>query len=431
METERFGQAFTNSVKAMRTRPVNGTQFINAVRDLMVAAGWTLVGGLTPWMSFWTAFLPTRDCDLEPLPVRPCGGGYFYSLSNGTFDGLAGFFDPNFEMKCSPGLAERGCTLEESVINFGGAMTEATGGTVTFNVIEGYPPNRWESDGPDDLSWPREAAQIPLGEIWSYIGRVATSGTAANGTWLASKAGSGFIITGDRMWHGGWILQSQSANGRTQYRLEISEEVENYIRCRFRFEGEYVDYWLLLQSGLMFDVIANPYQIAIFCEETATRDQGFFASAPYLPEDRVTARKCILIIGANPRGELVPNQWGQTLFWNVWSQALDGPLHKVSGTGKGMPNIPNLRHGSAPVLTPDGFPVAQTPWVQMSFSPAMEGGIVGQLWDAVVMSDWYPHDQSLFLTTESGRRIYRRVCSLTSYAGRTPCSLWLALPTGD
>ena len=421
--TEQFGQAMTNRVRYTKTLAVNGTVFINLIRDLLVSAGWSLTGGISPWAAVWTSFLLSSDCEAPEVTEKVCGQDFFYNVTNAGNKRRVGLFDPRFEMACGADLAPKGCTFDETVESLASqiALSAASSGW----VIDGYPPNRWESDGPNDTNWPPEAGQLPPEGIRTIIIESPTPGTDHNGQKSFFKFASGMIITNDVMYHGGWALDSASANGRTSYRLEITEEVKDYIRFRFRYEGGFVDYWIWLGYGEIFDIIGDPYQIAVFCDTSETRQQGFFASAPYSPEAR-GINESVIIIGSDPRSDIVVNEWGKALYWTKWSQALNGPLHKVSGTGKGMPNIPNLRHGSAPVLTPDHQPVAQTPWVQMSRSPTNEGGIVGQLWDSVVMGDWFPHDRSMYLKTASGGRIYRRMCALSGYAGRTPCSLWLA-----
>ncbi len=471
------GDIFANSGVPLAQQISFGTwRGIEALKDLMVRAGWQLVestkaAGFLYTIGWFNVYTPTFFNDEGAIYFtvndqgvciyNSCGctagsgGGTSFGLGDPSNDCRNGFHNlGKICLDCNPGddgwdnvliCDENGAPLpgQEGAEPHGGWFT---GTFESFaEALVGCSPNYFSQanglsrDGvPISIEGNVYVEANSAGPRWNSPGFLTAVGVGlANGDPAPSIGG------------GGYRLRSASANGKTQYEVLITQYRSPYpsgllpgdtssglefrqisFRIKELLTGSEVEY--LLSSGQRgtagtYNVIVNPYSLMLDSvsdsvdksNDNYAGGNSLFMTAPYSRNPYVDYG--LIVIGPGTmKNNLV---WG--LNGGLVSLAINGAF-ETYGPSVSYPN-PTGWPGIAtrnfpydePLLTSQGLPMRSTAWVMAPKTRAHEAMFLGVLWDSFIASKVSPHGSVQNVNNFNYRQVSRQTTA-------PECSLWMS-----
>ncbi len=442
---------------------------ITALKDLMVGAGWTLVettkaAGFVEASGWFNAYRPTYFNDHGATYVTENDSGDF---CNDCFPGSGGITsfgnndDPN---ECRRGFNNLfvqcdgvtpwpawGCDGDGHLLP-GTGLPHGGWFTGTFHdfaqAVVGCSPNYFSSE----TGLRRDGTTVVLSNGHSVYIEALVAGPEWNAPGYNTELGVGlssgpaYGVSG-----GGYRLRSLSANGKTQYEVVIcmyraaNDFLGNAgggipgnmsdglmlgqfaIRVKELYTGDDTEVEYILAPGT-YEAIVNPYMLFlrdggdadVYMKPFALGGNSFLAVAPYCTDPSLDYN--LLVIG--PGNILTSAVWTA----GVCSFAINGGFETFQAgirliDGSYLTTYPGLCclnfPVNGPILSTNGRPIAQSPWLMAPKNGATEATIVGMLWDSFAGSQAFAQRSKLSI----------RFIDYTRISGQTTapeCSLFLA-----
>jgi len=395
MPIEQFEVALSSArvrstIKKAEYTGTKVTGFIDRLREILLAAGWTETGTLCAGHVITWGFSPpiTTPPAVPPIEKPIVNRPRFLHVDGADFC----YFDPYRE---TPGACHGGGGIwvplgpnsDETMDNTAGKVEQFSNHYADWYYQKTFPTLDGKGLNPYIAAWHLQVTHKP-----DQHGRCLAE---YNDAVFAAHAGM-IGIAGENQ-GGGYELQSQAVDGKSQFTVKIYEQGQSALLTLAANGGE-MTFQLVHSSAASFwgtedvEVIANPHQLAIFrtAVGNSTWWKTIFITAPKLdPRVASDIDYCVFAIEDFRSGVYWPH-WLSSGSCRV-ALALNGPL-KILG---GQPSVRRCgcpvmlaELGTTPLCSSDGKPLVTSAFLMLP-GPADSdpARIVGKLWDSLILSD--------------------------------------------
>jgi len=383
-------QRVRSTIRASEYTGAKVTGFIDRLREILLAAGWTETGTICAGHVITWGFSPpiTTPPAVPPIEKPIVNRPRFLHVDGSDFC----YYDPYREIpgKCHGGggiWVPLGTTKAATMDNTAGQVEGASNHYAEWFYKPTFPTIDGKGLNPYVAAYHLQVTHKP-----NQQGRCLAE---YNDSVFAVHPG--LIGYAGENQGGGYELQSQAVDRKSQYKVRIYEQNQDALLTLVANDGQ-MTFTLVNDSAARLwgtedvEVIANPHQVAIFRTGVgnSTWWKTVFITAPKL-DSRVAddIDYCVFAIEDFRTGVYWPH-WLSSGSCRV-AVALNGPL-KVLG---GQPSVrrcgcPVLlaELGNTPLLTSDGKPLVTSASLMLPGpSDSDPARIVGKVWDSVILSD--------------------------------------------